>query len=217
MKNPIDGRQFKKELSLEEKRVIESFKGLPFIQEWERVDLILTWRKFKSANALFLRVENGARPDLRKIRKIIEDAGILFNEGSLVESSGNPAFWVCFVANNQADIELISRLWFEGRSPDNLKAHSELGRMYGYPPTAIQAFNQWEAAGAKYEEKGKFLLTDYEREHYVSEELSRFAHFQLSKENWHQELDTVRKWAEEIRLVDAELYKKIEDGNPMNY
>ena len=94
-----------------------------------------------------------------------------------------------------------------------------MGRMSGYPPTAVDAFINWQIAieeGNGDQAKAMYLLTKYERENLIPQDLSRFALFQLSREDWKKELETVRKWAEEIKLVDPEFYERIKRGDPMD-
>ena len=43
----------------------------------------------------------------------------------------------------------------------------------------------------------------------IPKNLRRFTDFLLSKANWQDELKTVRKWADEINLVDPDFYKQL--------
>ena len=199
-----EGRQFNKQLSREEQAIAKSFEGIPFLSEGQKRDALLVWRKLKPGSNFSLEPEI-SNADLKKIEDIIEKAGLLFKV--VEEKKSDEPRKVFFVANNQEDLESLSRLFFGDHLTDP-KEYLELGRIYGFPKTAIEAFDK-NSQAEKEGSESEFLLILDEMEEKIPKNLRRFTDFLLSKANWQDELKTVRKWADEINLVDPDFYKQL--------
>ncbi|MDQ5954830.1 MAG: hypothetical protein QG583_758 [Patescibacteria group bacterium] len=77
----------------------------------------------------------------------------------------------------------------------------DLGYLYGFPDSAIKAFGEGENAMISLEFKE--LPEDIRNEEYMA-----FASFRLSKTHWQEELELVKKWAEDIKQIDPALYTR---------
>jgi hypothetical protein len=119
---------------------------------------------------------------------------------------------ICFVANNKPDLDLIVQLWSSDheRDPKTLK---ELGRMSGYPQTAIDAFGKIFKKDEAVESKIRpqiLMLSEREKIERLRDEpdLIPFATlFYMSREHFDTELKTVRRWAETIKSITPVLYQ----------
>jgi len=199
MKSFIESKQSKKELSPEEKKIATSLESFQNLEIKDRIFLVLVWRKLKTASAISL--EDGVSVAVMgDLEKRIKKAGLFFkktdkivgeNEMLGLRLGGN----ICFVANNPEDLNSISKLWFGDQEKDP-GIYRELGRMSGYPPTAI--------------DPQILTISETEKIEKLKKEpnLIPFAVlFYMSKEHFENELETVRKWAEEIKLVTPALYQ----------
>ena len=79
------------------------------------------------------------------------------------------------------------------------KENRDLGKFYGFPDSAIEAFMKGPNAVIQ---RWK-LPKEIAEQDYIA-----FLKFVLSKENWQEELETVKKWAEAIKTTDPDLYKR---------
>ncbi|MDD5750886.1 MAG: hypothetical protein PHU56_04615 [Candidatus Pacebacteria bacterium] len=78
----------------------------------------------------------------------------------------------------------------------------EFGLALGYPYTAAAAFSK----GHKFLMEHEDLPFDVK-----SSEIMDFLFFRLSKEHWHEELETVKRWSRAIKENFPDFYKKITD------
>lgn len=93
--------------------------------------------------------------------------------------------------------------------------HARIGELLGYPRTAAEAFDR----GRKEDAMGKYLileeknwwesLSEEERKNLLEEGVLNFLTFKLSRENWRQELETVRRWQEVIKEKAPRIYQEI--------
>ncbi|HTE48492.1 MAG TPA: hypothetical protein VK675_01130 [Candidatus Paceibacterota bacterium] len=200
MENSLENAQTKRKLSLEEKRIVKSFENIPFERLVDRARLILVWRKLKQATDF---VFNTPVDDLqlKNIKSIIEKAGLFFK----CEVKEGESRQACFVADNQNDLELVLKLWSSTTLYDR---DVQFGRLFGFPQTAIEAYDK-NSVDSKAGKKSKYLLTLDEMDEKVPKDLIPYCLLMLSRANWEQELKTVKRWADEIKLVDPALYKAI--------
>jgi len=97
--------------------------------------------------------------------------------------------------------------------------HETLGKLYGFPETAVEAFakSQKEPEREKellFKDQRDFLnsLSEEERKQIAREKLLGFFDFRLSKASWKEELEAVRKWKKALEEEDPELAKKLSEG-----
>jgi hypothetical protein len=193
----------KRELTSREKETVQSFEELPFKTLTQKVELILVWRKLKRGTQIILSPEI-TDINLKIMIKIIEKAG-LFCKIAEDKDSKNPRK-ACFIANNQEVLESLSNLFFGDHL--NSSVCLELGKIYGFPKTAIEAFKKNHNSMININNnKDEFFLTWEEVEEKIPKDLQPFIGFKFSKDHWEEELKILEKWAEEIKLVSPELYK----------
>jgi len=203
----------KRELSQEEKETLASFKTIlqpwPWGNQKDKIDLLLVWRGLKSATQINLDPKI-SDTDLKKMEEVIKNAGLFFKDSGITQDPqkyGSHVGRVCYVANNQEDLDLISG----AKKLSTLKADSEMGRMSGFPKSAIENFIQFNKNNDNNDANSQknFYLTDEEREINIPKKLNKIASFKLSRKNWKEELETARRWAKEIKFIAPELYENL--------
>ncbi len=103
-----------------------------------------------------------------------------------------------YIARDQKTLEKLINM---SNEVNTKKRRWMIGRLLGYPKTAVGAFS----TGTVIETK------DLPPEVLQSEEL-RFLRFRLSK-NWKNELKYVKRMRDEIKSITPNLYKKIKKGS----
>ncbi len=223
MNDSFSGEKFKRDLRakyIEKTMPLETFSSL---EPKDRMFLILIWRKLKSASPVSLQ---GGIEKSKELEKILKAADLLFKKGPVTteEKNGLKAGQVYFVANNEADLNLISERWFgdHKRDPD---VYEEIGRMSGFPKTARDAYDAFSNPKYSAEQRSNALKKVYSEQDKIKLlkernqlELFPFARlFYMSKKNWDTELETVRKWASELKTLASSAYTEfIVDFNKTN-
>ncbi len=201
----INNKDTKRELTSEEKEIFNSFENIPFLNETDKSNFLLVWRGLKSGSGFFIKIEDILF--LGKIKEIIEKAGLFFIDLDRKDVS-NPNI-PCMVSINREDLELLATLWPDDHINDP-RVYLELGRIYGYPKTAIDAFDKiHNSSSGHLELENELTLSSQEKRQKIPKQLLAFAKFVFSREHWGEELETVKKWAEEIKLIDPELYNTL--------
>ena len=207
----------KRELTNIEKEIVRDFESLPLLNIKNLLDLELVWRGFKSASNLFLQagVEDSQIPE---IKSKIEKAGLLFKDEGIRTDKiyGQQGARICFVAKSGRDLDLISSLWF-GDHVGDPKIYKEIGRMSGFPQTAIDTYDKFTKLEGERRKtvRDQLVLSEEEKRNLFGAELYPFSvFFYMSRKYWRTELETIKKWVEEIKLIDPELYSKICDRQP---
>jgi hypothetical protein len=100
-----------------------------------------------------------------------------------------------FIANNQENLEKISKAW----KSDDIES---IGKVLGFPKTAVEAYSKKE---------DRLYINELPAE-IVEANYAKFASFTLSKNNWQEELETAKKWADAIRKNSPNLYREIIGG-----
>ena len=229
MKPSIESGKPKKEgLSPKEKEIAMSLETISCLEKKDKVFLVLVWKGLKTATAISL--EPGVPESVaRDLEKRVKETGLLFKKTDHIiaeemfmvkqKARGLRPGRVCFVANNQKDFDLISELWFGDHDKDQ-KVYRELGRMSGFPQTAIdiyQKISQAEIFKLSEEEQekamGNYVFSEREKRDFLFKEneprVVPFSWlFYMSKENWKSEMATPRKWAKEIESTTPTLYEE---------
>lgn len=212
----VEDSQVKRELTAEEKEIAKSLEDFSQLEVRDRVFLLLIWRGFKTASPVSI-METEPESAVSDLEEKVKKAGLLFRKTDIITKErkyGLRAGRICFVANNQKDLDLMSKLWFGDHEHDP-KVYKEIGRMSGYPKTAINVFDSFQNPNIpinKREKATRGVLSDEEKKKLIASSefspdlypFSRF--FYMSKENWQNELQTVDKWAKELDFVCHELY-----------
>lgn len=207
------------ELNEEEKRLVESIERLPVMNDSDIADIILAWRGLKPATEVPIVVgEDGDKEKiLSQARNLFKSLGLYHREspsreifieqkdksGKILESRSGFYF---YVSKDAAAAEKLSKFWSLRFAPENrVENQAELGRLFGYPETAVEF---WVSTPAE-ERQG---YTDFMK--MISgesgwQDFMAFAQFRLSPDNWREELETPRRWAEEIKKIDPGLYERM--------
>jgi hypothetical protein len=198
---PIEG------LTLQEKEVAKSLESVPLLTPRDKVFLILIWRKLKTASPVSV-PSDASSESIVDLEERIKKAGLFCNfsknvsRGELGVSPGR----ILFVANNENDLNLISQLWF-GRHLKDPQVYKEVGRMSGFPKTAIETYDQFVKLRGP--ARKELVLSREEQEELIPKELLPFSEFfYLSKAHFKTEIEVVRRWVEELKLVTPEVYKE---------
>ena len=215
---PPQTPKIKTELVPEEKKSAHFFESLTILDRAGKMDLILVWRGLKTVSQLSI-FENATPSQISDLKNKIHQANLLFKEEvNLTKPKKYPIpisglKKVYFVAKNQDDLNLFSSLWF-GDHLNDPKVYKEIGRMSGFPQTAINTFHEFSGlSGEERNTKKKSLtLSPEEKKDLFPPELFPFSlRFYVSREHWQSELETIQKWAEEIKLVAPALYQSFVD------
>lgn len=183
-------------LSLEEAR--DAVEWLPITNDTERVDLILTILDFKVGTAI-------SPPNDEVLIGITEES---FQNLRIFYVVGEHREW--YVAKSQADAERLHQVF------EVTKDVREQGRMSGYPESAVENYARTMEliiTPGKTQEEIDNILRESNGGLRVPPEILRedymvFQDFELSANNWQNELETVKKWAEAVERFDPGLYKR---------
>jgi hypothetical protein len=192
----------KRELSPVEQEIAKSFE---IIDEEDRVDAILVWRKLKNATELYFDADTNEEK-IKEVKVVMEKAGMFFHDSGKREFA-QALRRICFIANSQKDLESVSEMWFADRNDP--KVYLELGRLFRYPKTSVDIYDEIHRSENQKSARSELALSEKERHLLVPSDLRGFTAFVLSKAHWQEELNTSRKWAEEVKLVDPKLYDDI--------
>ncbi|MEK7128133.1 MAG: hypothetical protein AAB933_01035 [Patescibacteria group bacterium] len=220
MKNNIEGGKPEKKLSPEEKEIARSLENFPFLLKKDKVFLVLVWRGLKTASSVSI-LSDAPASAVDDLRKIAEKAGLFFkfDREIMEDSRGLTKGKVCFVANNQKDLDLISKLWF-GDHDNDPAVYKEIGRMSGFSQTAIDVYEKISEAGIlklpkkeKYKALQKYVLSYGEKKNYLLctnevEVIPFSVLFYMPREHYAKEMGVPRKWAKEVKSVVPRLYEQ---------
>ncbi|MBU0707505.1 hypothetical protein KKG41_04000 [Patescibacteria group bacterium] len=98
-------------------------------------------------------------------------------------------------ANEQIDLDKYLQA-LESNSDE------ELGEMYGFPESAVDAYSK------NNKDESELIARKDLPEIIRKQDWSLFAAFRMSKENWENELETAKKWAETVKKICPEIYKE---------
>lgn len=213
-------------LSEMETELVERLERLP-MGDSSKFDILLVWRGDKlatDARVILAPWNKGEkRPDItgEEKEKILDEAkstfqamGLSFVEGA--EEDHDPETgWLSggiekefYISPDRDNAEKLQKNWQEN---DEVKNSREIGKFYGFPPTAIEAYGQFFEQGFRKGFKNREMTIEQEElpTEIQDQDFMAFAQFRLSKENWSEELETAKRWAEEIQNVDPALYERI--------
>jgi hypothetical protein len=186
-------------LSEEEKLITESIESLP-LGDFDKADLILILQGLKEATDFRIPSE--------KYQTFCETLKKLNLEIAIDESQdeGDEIVGV-YVAKTKETAEKCRAAW--SNFDDN-----ELGRLSGYPKSAIEAYAQIKkltgSSGVVINMLDKLFINISELpETLKQEDFLAFVHFRLSRAHFSEELETVKHWAEIIQKQDPALYKRV--------
>lgn len=105
-----------------------------------------------------------------------------------------------YVSKNKDDAARLKELqeakWNNAHN-NNKEIDAELGRMYGYPETAAQAFINGDTISVK------------EVEDLMEKEVVPYTFFKLSREWWRQEYGVCEEWSDAVKDASPELHEQV--------
>jgi hypothetical protein len=206
------------EMEKKESADIERMENLDFLGTQDRMNLILTYLGEKPTSEIEI-VYDSKKPlaELQEVLSRKED----------LERNLN-AFGLRFkiLEREKTDEDGFDRKEFQflvGKEEKNLgelekallaKDDKKIGKLFGYPETAVEAFSKgWDKI---LDEKEWWQeLSEKERNDLLQEGVLNFRNFALSKEYWREELETVRKWQSIIKEKAPKLYQEMIKEKPL--
>ena len=177
----------------------------------EKVELLLVLGGFKKANEQYFESEEwyDGQPqkmnDEEKIKsyeKLLEEIGLIFEKKRDI-TKGNRAY----IEDNYEFVRNIERVKYifakkkedieKYKRADQEESDELFGEVYGFPRTAIKAFNQPNSK-IKYYELPEDIRND---------EAYAFYTFEMSRENFREEFETMKKWAEFVKQNSPKIYQ----------
>lgn len=181
---------------------IEKVESLP-IRDFDKVDLILLLAGFKTAVDINVPINND------NWHNIIKDLGLYFIEDEGLRDESKRKY---YIARSQEDAEKLHDAFAKNND-------TEAGILSGYPATAVENYvkttedlkspNLTESDVINLLKERYAEIVDLPLEVKDIQELLPLAHFGLSRQNWKEEIVTIKKWADTVRNLDPELYDRI--------
>lgn len=103
------------------------------------------------------------------------------------------------VSQDLEKLDLLKEAWQSGKTKD-------IGLALGYPESAVDGFLRGEIFDIRENLKH---LPKKERDAFKKEEVFKFLNFGLSKNNWREELELVRKYQKAIKEKSPKIYNEI--------
>lgn len=170
------------------------------VYDSERLNLVMAWQGLVPTANFIISATNPPRTEKEqnelclKVEKLFTDLGLKFKEKTDYPGrEGGRRFYQ--VAKSE---EILNE--FIGIDFSDRKNSERIGLMFGVPQTAAAAY----AKGTK------FLIRDEDMPAKIrAEEYMTFSKFWFSREHWQEELETVKKWAREIKRINPALYERL--------
>jgi hypothetical protein len=213
-------------LSERDHEIVESIESLSSIDDTSKLDLILTWCGEKLATELLVALktckegehsqevsETEKQEILEKAEATISSMGLSYIESDDLESElteiSGYKWRKLYVASLKENAEKLKQLWDEKNEAKNAQ---DFGKMFGFPPSAIEVFIRFYKEEFNKKEYKDWEITIEEKDlpkEIQEQDFMAFALFRLSRNNWQEELKTAKRWADKVKNIDSELYKRI--------
>ncbi len=191
-------------LSEEERGNVEKIEGLPLV-DFDKVDIMLILKNLKQAT--YVKIYSDRKKDFEQSLKDLGLVGLLGKKEKLPNSKKTAQeFYIARTEDVAKRIETALQTFND----------AELGVLSGYPPSAIENFEKIKKLTGSEKEvyeslKGLLIEVSELPEDIRQEDYLSFVNFRLSRDNFRQELEVVRGWAEEIKRLDPALFKRVVD------
>ena len=210
----LEFSQPKKELTVEERKIAKSFEESPSLELRDKIFLVLIWRGLKTASPVSIDIEKD-KSAVETLMEKVSNAGLfsLLGNATTQEKFGLKSGRILFVANNEKDLKLVFDLW-NGDHQKDPQVYKEIGRMSGFPQTAIDTYDAFTRLLEPEREamKEKLVLSEEEKKKLIPAEFFPFASlFFMSRAHWQAEFETMKKCAGEIKFVTPQLYQQYLD------
>lgn len=184
------------------KEAIKEIENLDFMDNQGKVDIILTYKKFKPSSKIELFFKPGYesyserdfKANTDKIEKIFKDLSLAYIL-EISEEEKDSRVAVFYIGK---DSECRDRIKDAFGEKNNNKKDLKVGNELGYPPTAIEGYRNRKI------KKFNSLPEEVRNSEYV-----KFLNFLLSEDHWEDELEVVKERANALKEISPELYQKI--------
>ncbi len=220
-------------LSEREKSLVGVIEQLP-MDDSAKTDLILVWRGLKQATNLGIDIATWRRGEVppklseEEEQRILDNAKNTFGSlglyvvegeryerepitaspraGASEEEFPGASVKIFYVAKEREKADKIAEL-FSANEPES---NDEIGKLSGYPESAIRAYREFFEEGFKNGllEHAAFIEQKVLPAETRKQDFMAFAQFRLSKDNWRKELETAKRWADAIKKTDPALYER---------
>jgi hypothetical protein len=183
-----------------------------------KVNLFLVEAGLKPSTGMDLTIRNGenvflTEADLQEIKSVLEQSGLAFKEwpreANITGDGVEVEMMEIAISRTQKDLKNLEKIIKRLPTPkdveegkysdeDRKKNYSDLGKAYGYPKTAVEAFVKDETINEE------DLHDDVKKS-----DAYAFALFSLSKNNWQKELEQGKKWADCIKSISPKTYQEM--------
>ncbi|MDX1608400.1 MAG: hypothetical protein R3251_04280 [Candidatus Spechtbacterales bacterium] len=203
---------------------IDKLEELELLSDNDKTDILLIWRGLKQATGFEYgyswkpgeEEKHLADEELNKLKQTIEDMGLYIKEGEREQQeaaeevpegevtrtyAGYDKVWI-YIGRDKESAE-------QWENADHIKTPDTLGALSGYPQSAIDAYEEATKEVPYGEKLKEMVYSDELPEEIKEEDFAAFVQFFLSRDNWQEEIETVKKWAQEIKRTDPALYERI--------
>lgn len=185
------------------KESIKEIENLDFIGNQDKVDIILTYKKFKPSSKIELFFKPGYKSyseqdfkaNIGKAERIFKNLSLPYDMEISKESDLHVAIF--YIGRDNECLDKIKKAFAEKGNGNNNK-DLIIGKELGYPTTAIEGYR------SKKIKKSDSLPEEVRNSGYI-----KFLNFQLSEDHWEEELKTVKERADALRGISPDLYQKI--------
>jgi hypothetical protein len=201
--------EFVSETSEEEKQRVKKIEGLP-LADFDKADLMLILQSLKQATDIRI---YGSQ--VKKFMKSLQELGLAGILGKKEKVSNRRMVHEFYIGRTEELAKQLKSAW------DTLD-DQKIGSLSGYPPSAIEAYIKMEVSlGGSEEEVAQLLRELFIARHELPEDIRKedyltFESFRLSRTNFRDELETVKRWAEEIKRLDPSLYQRVVEWDRNN-
>jgi len=225
-----------KEAGKEEEAAIEIIQNLP-LPARDRTELLLCFLGEKPATTFINKkfqfhseISEGAAKLLQKKEGIIKDNLSRLNlvykiedEREETSSKGEIQLFQLFhISKSRDTLEKLVETWRkEGDEEKQCQKEKQRGLLYGYPPTAVEAWVKSvielgiRPLGERCPKSDPYVITRKEIPNYFPEEkrgeienIAKFANFNFSREHWQEELNELKRMVEIIKKKAPDLYEE---------
>jgi len=186
-----------------EAQIIEKLEALD-CYDGDKISILLTYKKLALANHVMLGkyFEEGLTDEQRQkcivdFEEVCKDMGLYFEQfKNTIEGYEETLNY--FISSTVEGLEGIKKANYKDNKESLLT-----GTLLGYPASAVKAYVEGEE---------KLLPVEAEKttipEQIINSGYMVFLQFRLSKEHWEDELETVKKWSDEVKRFDPALYER---------
>jgi hypothetical protein len=195
------------------KEAIEELKGLPLLRKDNILDLVLTIVGEKPLTSIGFGIEEKERwkaeEVFRRLRGILGELNLTLQKIERPGMEKGEIAVTIFVARSNEIISEAIQAWKK-------EDEETMGKLYGYPETAVKAFVE---AMEDFKTKEKELLLPAENwVEYVDEEtrkeiaqkrLLEFVGFRLSRKHYKEELKVAERWRRAVERICPEFLEEL--------